>query len=271
MQISGEHTVNTPSFPVFRYRELLEKMEHTDDSGVIYPERDGNPMGETEFHVMAIIELCQTLRHFFRHHSDVYVIANMLMYYRKGDPKSVKVPDVMVVKGVGKQVHRIFKIWEEKTAPSVIFEITSKSTASEDISKTALYTSLGVREYFLFDPLGDYIEKNLMGFRMDGINCRPIDPDENGNLFSEELGLTLKREGTRLCLTDPETGSPVPSLDTEGRRADEQTRRAEEAEIRAEEEARRAKEAEERAEEEARKAARLAAKLQEMGIDPESV
>lgn len=250
MQISGKQTVNTPLFPVFRYRELLEKMEHTDDSGVIYPERDGKPMGETEFHVMAIIELCQTLRHFFRHHPDVYVIANMLMYYRKGDPKSVKVPDVMVVKGVEKHARRIFKIWEEKTAPSVIFEITSKSTASEDISKTALYTSLGVKEYFLFDPLGDYIKESLMGFRMDGINCRPIDPDENGNLFSEQLGLTLKQDETRLYLIDPETGMPVPSLETEGHRADEQTLRAEK---------------------EARKAARLSAKLREMGIDPDSV
>lgn len=250
MQLAYEHTMEYQEFPVFRYRDLLKKMDETDDSGVIYPERDGKPMGETEFHVMAIIELCQTLRYFFRHHSDVYVIANMLMYYEKKNPKAVKVPDVMVVKGVGKQARRIFKIWEEKTSPSVIFEITSKSTASEDISKTALYTSLGVREYFLFDPLGDYIEKNLMGFRMDGINCRPVDPDENGNLFSEELGLTLKQDGTRLCLIDPETGYPIPSLETEGHRADEQTLRAEE---------------------EARKAARLSAKLREMGIDPEAI
>ncbi len=69
----------------------------------------------------------------------------------------MKVPDVMVLKGVGKHVLRIFRIWEEKTDLGVIFEITSKSTASEDISKTALYTSLGVNEYFLFDPLGEYI------------------------------------------------------------------------------------------------------------------
>ncbi len=73
-----------------------------------------------------------------------------------------------------------------------------------------------------------------MGFRMDGINCRPIPHDENGNLFSEQLGLTLKQEGARLYLTVPETGLPVPSLDTEGRRADEPTLRAKEAEARAE-------------------------------------
>ncbi|MEE4358044.1 MAG: Uma2 family endonuclease [Desulfococcaceae bacterium] len=264
MEISGQQTVSTPSFPVFCYKELLEKMEETDDSGVIYPERDGKPMGETEIHVMAIIELCQTLRHFFRHHPDVYVIADMLMYYEKGKPGSVRVPDVMVVKGVGKRVRRTFKIWEEKTAPNVIFEITSKSTASEDMSKIALYSSLGVKEYFLFDPLEEYIEKSLMGFRMDGINCRPIPPDENGNLFSEELGLTLKQEGELLRLADPETGCLVPSLEEEARRADE-------AESQAKGQSLRVREAEKRAEEEAQKAARLAAKLREMGIDPDSV
>ncbi len=271
MQLSCEPEMNSPMFPVFRYKELLEKMKETDDSGVIYPERDGEPMGETEIHVRVILHLYQSLMHFFRHHPDVYTIADMLMYYEKGNPKAVKVPDVMVVKGVEKHIRRNFKIWEEKTAPSVIFEITSKSTASEDIAKTGLYTSLGVKEYFLFDPLREYIEESLMGFRMDIINCRPISPDENGELFSEELGIKLRREGYFLRLIDPETDRPVPSLEEAALMAEEESRRAAEAEKRAQEEANRAEEESHRAQEEARKAARLAAKLREMGIDPESV
>jgi len=284
MQLSCEYTVNSPTFPVFRYKELLDRMAETDDSGVIYPDRDGEPMGETEVHVRAILHLYQSLMHFFRHHPDVYTIADMLMYYEKGNPKAVKVPDVMVIKGVDKHIRRNFKIWEEK-APSVVFEITSKSTASEDIAKTGLYTSLGVKEYFLFDPLQEYIEENLMGFRMDMINCHPIPPDENGDLFSEELGLKLRQEGHLLRLIDPKTDRPVPSLDEaalmaeeefhraekESRRAEKESRRAEKESFRAEEESRRAAESEKRAEEEARKVARLAAKLREMGVDPESV
>ncbi|MEZ4525204.1 MAG: Uma2 family endonuclease [Desulfobacterales bacterium] len=278
MQLSCEPEINSPMLPVFRYRELLEKMKETDDSGVVYPERDGEPMGETEIHVRVILHLYQSLMHFFRHHPDVYTVADMLMYYEKGNPKAVKVPDVMVVKGVEKHIRRNFKIWEEKTAPSVIFEITSKSTASEDIAKTGLYTSLGVREYFLFDPLREYIEESLMGFRMDIINCRPISPDENGDFFSEELGLKLRQEGHLLRLVDPETDRAVPSLEEAALMAEKEAIRAEEESIRAEEEALRAAEAEKRAQEEAlraaeeaRKAARLAAKLREMGIDPESV
>ena len=292
ISVADKIAVNRPALPLFCYRELLKKMEETDDSGIVYPESDGEPMGETEIHVMVIIELCRTLRHFFRSHPDVYTIANMLMYYEKANPGAYKVPDVMVVKGVAKHLRRIFKIWEEKTAPNVIFEITSKATASEDIAKTSLYASLGVREYFLFDPLDEYLEKGFMGFRLDGLMYTPVIAEDDGSLFSAELGLKLIREGHMLRLLDPETGRLVPNVDEavsmaeketrraekEVRRAEKETRRAEKEARRAEKEACRAKEAEARAEketcraeEEARKAAHLAAKLREMGIDPESV
>ncbi|MEZ4525999.1 MAG: Uma2 family endonuclease [Desulfobacterales bacterium] len=257
ISVTGKIAVNRPSFPMFSYRELLEKMEETDDAGIVYPESDGEPMGETEIHVMVIIELCRTLRHFFRNHPDVYAISNMLMYYEKGNPGAYKVPDVMVVKGVEKHLRRIFRIWKEKAVPSVIFEITAKATASEDIAKTSLYASLGVGEYFLFDPLEEYLEKGFMGFRLDGLMYRPVIPEKDGSLFSEELGLILKREGNMLRLADPETGRLVPNVD--------------EAVSMAEKEARRAKKAEDRAEEEARKSALLAAKLREMGIDPDLI
>jgi len=292
ISVAGKIAVNRPALPLFCYREMLEKMEETDDSGIVYPESDGEPMGETEIHVMVIIELCRTLRHFFRSHPDVYAIANMLMYYEKANPAAYRVPDVMVVKGVEKHLRRIFKIWEEKTAPNVIFEITSKATASEDIAKTSLYGSLGVREYFLFDPLDEYLEKGFMGFRLDGLMYTPVIPEHDGSLFSAELGLKLIRKGHMLRLLDPETGRLVPNVDEavsmaeketrraekEVRRAEKEARRAEKEARRAEKEAHRAKEAEARAEketcraeEEARKAAHLAAKLREMGIDPESV
>ncbi|MGE0087093.1 MAG: Uma2 family endonuclease [Desulfococcaceae bacterium] len=285
MPLSCEQAANSPAFPVFRYKELLKKMDETDDSGVIYPESDGEPMGETQIHVIAIIHLYLALEHFFRTRPDVYTVADMLMYYEKGNPKAFKVPDVMVVKGVEKHMRRIFRVWEEKAGPCVIFEITSKSTADGDISKTGLYASLGVREYFLFDPLEEYLESSFQGFRLDGIMYSPIAPEKDGSFFSRELGLFLKREGHLLRAVDPETGRAVPSFneaiymageeaqraDKAERRAEEEARRAEEEARRAEEEARHAEEETQRAEEEARKSARMAAKLREMGIDPDLV
>ncbi len=273
MEISaaGKTAVNRPSFPLFSYKELLEKMEETDDSGIVYPESDGEPMGETQIHVIAIIHLYMALEYFFRHHPDVYTVADMLLYYEKDNPKAYKVPDVMVVKGVEKHWRRVFKLWEEKTGPCVIFEITSKSTADGDISKTGLYASMGVGEYFLFDPLEEYLGKSFQGFRLDGIIYSPIPPEKDGSIFSRELGLFLKRDGHLLRPVDPETGCPVPNMNDAVSMAEKEARRAEKEARRAEKETRRAKKAEVRAEEEARKSALLAAKLREMGIDPESV
>ncbi|MEZ4524957.1 MAG: Uma2 family endonuclease [Desulfobacterales bacterium] len=271
MPLSCEQAADRSAFPVFRYKELLKKMDETDDSGVIYPESDGEPMGETQIHVIAIIHLYLALEYFFRHRPDIYTVANMLMYYEKGNPKAFKVPDVMVVKGVEKHMRRIFRVWEEKSGPCVIFEITSKSTADGDISKTGLYASLGVREYFLFDPLEEYLESSFQGFCLDGIMYSPITPEKDGSLFSRELGLFLKREGHLLRAVDPETGRGLPSFNEAISMAGEEAQRADKAERRAEKEAQRAEEEAQRAEQEARKSARLAAKLREMGIDPESV
>src|SRR4051794_9653858 len=70
-----------------------------------YPETDGQPMGETEYHVLATLTLFDTLRRYFRR-KKVYVAADMFLYYVKGDPKKVKAPDVMVIKDVPKHKRR---------------------------------------------------------------------------------------------------------------------------------------------------------------------
>ncbi len=75
----------------------------TEYSDVVYPESDGKPMGETEFHVTAILYLMEVLRYYFKDNEDIYVIADMFLYYRKGNPRDQKAPDVMVVKGVEKR------------------------------------------------------------------------------------------------------------------------------------------------------------------------
>ena len=67
-----------------------------------------------------------------------------------------------MVKGVGKHKRRVYKLWEEQVVPCTIFEITSKQTGSADLTtKYQLYGQLGIKEYFLFDPLGEYLQPNL--------------------------------------------------------------------------------------------------------------
>jgi Uma2 family endonuclease len=182
---------------------------------VHYPESDGKPMGETQIHVYTNLEIYGTLNTvLFRNSPDIYVTADMFFYYEEGNPRAVKAPDVMFVKGVhGKHERRTYKLWVENVVPRVIFEITSSKTRKEDtVTKRDLYARLGVAEYFLFDPLGDYLKPRLQGYRLEGDQYSPISPDRDGVFESLHLGLKLRAEGTGVRLIDPRTNEPIPSI-----------------------------------------------------------
>jgi Uma2 family endonuclease len=200
--------------PRFTSSLLPAPEERVVATAVHYPESDGQPMGETEQHINAIMYLYQALKYFLRQAESIYAAANMLFYYEEGNPAAVVVPDAFVVKGTSKHLRRTFKLWEEKVAPCVVFEITSSSTRLEDLGgKRALYEMLGVREYFLFDPLGEYLSPQLQGFRLEGAYFQPLELSPEGTFFSQELGLILRPQGSLLRLADPETGQALPTLD----------------------------------------------------------
>ena len=238
-------------------------------STVHYPENDGEPMGETDFHINVILYLRQALRYFFRQAEQIYVAANMFFYYEEDDPTARCAPDVFVVKGVSKHDRRVYKLWEENVVPCTIFEITSKSTRFEDVgTKKGLYELLGVQEYFLFDPLNEYLSSQLQGFRRVKDYYQPLELSADGTLFSQELGLLLKPEGKLLRVVDSNTGDVVPTLDeavAQTQAAVEQAKveiqRAKAEAQRAETEAQRAKTEAQRAEAAEAKVARLEAEL----------
>jgi len=207
---------------------------------VYYPESDGKPMGETDVHIREIMYVCQALDEHLRNVQDVYVGADLLLYYVEGNPKMFVVPDVFVTLGVPRGERRIYKLWEEGRPPCLVVEVTSDSTRNEDlIRKKALYERLGVDEYVLHDPLGDYLSPPLQAHRL--VNGRyqsiPLEPD--GSFQSRTVGVTFRMEGRGVRLLGTATGEPILSNE-EVREA----QRAAEAELAAETRARRAAEAE---------------------------
>jgi hypothetical protein len=88
---------------------------------------------------------------------------------------------------------RTYKIWAEGKVPDVVIETTSRKTRRKDTRvKPGLYARLGVKEYFLFDPLGEYLDPPLQGYRLEGENYRRIEPSADGDLDSRELELHLR-------------------------------------------------------------------------------
>jgi Uma2 family endonuclease len=179
-------------------------------TAIEYPESDGKPLGETDAHRREILAIISMLELYFAAHADVYISGNLMLYYEEGNPRAVVSPDVFVVKGVPKQERRVYKLWEEHEPPAIVFEITSRSTRREDqVSKHKLFAKLQVREYFLFDPLSEYLKPPFQGFRLVGEAYVAIQPDEDGALVSEELGLRMRHNGSYLRLTDIMTGEPL--------------------------------------------------------------
>jgi Uma2 family endonuclease len=202
---------------------------------VHYPETDGEPMAETDLHRDEMADTIALLKRRYRDDPMAYVAGNLLIYYEEGNPAARFAPDVFLVLGVPKRRRRIYKLWEEKRAPSFVLEVSSRGTRLEDKgTKRELCAELGVSEYFLFDPEADYLKPPLQGFRLQGGRYEPI-ADDAGRLRSEVLGLLLARdvEG-RLRFVDPATGAQLLRIDEraehEATRANREAARADAAE-----------------------------------------
>ena len=225
-----------------------------------FPDGDGKPMGETGIHVRQILDLLAALILYFRPRPDVYAGANMFVYYDANDPGQNVAPDVFVALGVKPGERRSWKTWEEGKAPDVVFEITSKKTRNKDTDKKPeVYAGLGVREYYLFDPLNEYLRPQLQGYRrVGGVFQRVV----GRVLTSEVLGLELRiKDDGRLHLFDPQRGEWLWTPAELGDRYEMLQARAEAERARAEAERTRAEAEQARAEAAESELARLRAEL----------
>jgi Uma2 family endonuclease len=181
-------------------------------------------MAETGIHVQAIFWLHQALLSFFKNRPDVLVASDQFWYWIEGDPKTKLAPDVMIVPGVGNHYRRTFNSWEEGAIPFAVFEMASESTwRNDENEKYALLESLGVKEYFLFDPEGLYLSSPLKGYRLNNSAYRRIFPKQ-GEVESE-LGFNLRPEGMMLRVIDRQTGQPIPTYEEQAARFEEQAAR----------------------------------------------
>lgn len=86
--------------------------------------------------------------------------------------------------------------------PSVIFEMTSPSTQAQDqVFKKTLYEQMGVQEYWLFDPKGEWLTQQLVGYRLEHGLYYPITDSR-----SEPLQLRLQVEGQLIGFYREDTG-----------------------------------------------------------------
>jgi Uma2 family endonuclease len=203
----------------------------------IYPASDGLPLGETPQHIRNMFYALDPLSVWFADDPMAFVAANMFVYYQMGDNRRHVSPDVFVTLGIPKETNpprERYLLWEEGKGPDAVIELTSESTRDEDREhKRDIYQNiLRVREYFLFDPNGEYLDPPLQGFRLINGAFQPIEPVD-GRLPSEVLRLHLEADGELLRFWDPATGRrlPIPPEVRQSLDAAEAARRQAESEV----------------------------------------
>jgi len=218
------------------------------DQDIFYPSSDGEPVAETYDHFYALVVTLAVLTQYLQG-QQATVLGNQFFYYSQGFPKLRVAPDVMVIFDVAPGGRDNYKLWEEGQVPRVIFEMTSPGTRNQDTGfKKGLYEQLGVEEYWLFDPRGEWIEGQLLGYRLQHEAYEPITDNT-----SHSLQLRLAVEGKLIGFYRLDTGDRLlipdellDALRTETQRRIEAEERAEEERQRAEAERQRVRELEAR-------------------------
>ncbi|AFZ32282.1 protein of unknown function DUF820 [Gloeocapsa sp. PCC 7428] len=212
-------------------------------SGVIYPDSDGQPMADNTKQFRWIVTIKEGLEWLFKDDPNVFVAGDLLWYPQEGNNVIRIAPDVMVVFGRPKGDRGSYQQWKENNiAPQVVFEVRSPgNTQTEMDKKLVFYDRYGVEEYYLYDPdKGD-----LSGWLRREDRLDVIEPILGW--VSPRLGIRFEMSGTELVLYRPdgERFATYVELATSREQALQQL------------------------EQEKIRSQQLAAKLRELGINPE--
>ncbi len=232
---------------------------------IVYPSSDGEPVAETFVHFYALLVTLEVLQQYLEGQRAT-VLANQFLYYAQGFPRLRVAPDVMVIFDVEPGGRDNYKIWEEGQVPRVVFEMTSGGTRKQDEGfKFTLYEQLGVAEYWLFDPKGEWLDPALQGYRLQGDSYVAIEDSCSTALNlrlepADNLINFYRRDNGEKLLIPRELAAAL-YAEAQARQLAEQ--RAAAAALRAEQEAQRATEAE-------AELAQLRERLRSLGIDPDN-
>jgi len=171
------------------------KPDEASFEGVTFPPGDlysDEPQLESTLHLQQMILLLTCLDWLWKDRTDYFSAGNLTVYYSPHQRKSedFRGPDFFVVLGAEKRPRKSWVVWEENGQyPNIIVELLSTSTAKTDRGlKKQLYQDIfRTPEYFWFDP--DSLE--FQGFWLAGGTYQPIEPNETGYLWSQQLGLYL--------------------------------------------------------------------------------
>ena len=240
---------------------------------IIYPDSDGQPMAESTIQYELIVKIKAGCESLFKDDPNVFVAADLLWYPVEGRPEISQAPDTIVIFGRPKGDRRSYiQHREGNIGPQVVFEIRSHNDSNTKMNKKlSFYQRYGVEEYYVYDPQRNELE----GWQKIQEILEVIEPMEGWisprlgvrfELGEDELEIYRSNGEKFLSYAELEEQSLLDRqrLQQESQRAEQEAQRAEQADQRAEQ-------ANQMAEQANQIAQRLAAKLRELNIDPDSL
>jgi Uma2 family endonuclease len=165
----------------------------------------GHEPVESHVHLYALIITLEVLRQYVRGQQAV-VLGKQFLHCVQEFPRLRVLPDIMVILNVVPGKRDCYKTWEEAdVVPSVVFEMTSRQTKEQDLDeRKTFYEGLGVQEYWLFDPQGEWVEGQLRGYRLRDEEYQPITDNR-----CKPLQLRLQAEGQLIGFYRKDTGEKL--------------------------------------------------------------
>lgn len=206
----------------------------------IYPSSDGQPMAESTEHYQWIVTITGGLESLFKNDENVFVAGDLLWYPVEGKSDIRRAPDAMVVFGRPKGARGSYiQHLESGIAPQVVFEILSRGNRILEMSrKFDFYQTYGVEEYYVYDHLSNDLAIWIRNQEQNRLE--PIDDVQNW--ISPRLGIRFELTDESLNIFNPDGSKFLTYL--------EQVQKKEQA---------------------LNAMSKYAAKLREMGIDPENL
>jgi Uma2 family endonuclease len=160
------------SSPTTTHQQIMPLPLPPGDLPILYEDEEEEELGEANLHQQwaQILQVC--LKAHLASRPELQVYLNMNLYYRDAPLHPVTrsrpyvSPDVMVVrpKSALPETLTSYTIGIDGPAPLAAVEVLSARSAQQrDLGeKLQVYAGLGVEEYFLADPTGDYLAGRLL-------------------------------------------------------------------------------------------------------------
>lgn len=157
---------------------------------------------------------------------ECYVTRDLWLLMDPANPADKLLPDLVVALGVPDALRGDYDPVAEGKPPDLLAEFLSKESLAADMAgKSRRYAELGVREYWVFNPWGEFAAPRIQGWALRGLQPpEPLPLEADGSVASRVLPVRFAVREDLLEILDAATGESLSPLRAQALRIERETR-----------------------------------------------